>query len=135
MTKKNQKKAEPTAANAPTGKPAERKPSKKERKAAAEQKRKELKAKRQKFYGVAMVLALVAVIISFASGSMYGQAVYRWLQVGCYGLMAGCGLLIMQAGHYEETEKRQNRMNSMGIVFLMVALGMGLAEIVAMLRG
>ena len=82
-----------------------------------------------------MVLALVAVIISFASGSAYGQELYRWLQVGCYGLMGCCGVLIMGAARYEETEKRQSRMNSMGMVFLMVALGMGVAELVMMLRG
>lgn len=135
MTKKKQKKPVSAEHANPTEKPAERKPSKKERKAAAEQQKKELKSKRQKFYGAAMVLALIAVIISFASGSAYGQEIYRWLQVGCYVLMGCCGVLIMQAGRYEETEKRQNRMNSMGMVFLMVALGMGLAELVMMLRG
>ncbi len=135
MTKKKQKKPVSAEQVAPLEKPTERKPSKKERKAAAEQQKKELKAKRQKFYGAAMVLALVAVIISFASGSAYGQELYRWLQVGCYGLMGCCGVLIMGAARYEETEKRQSRMNSMGMVFLMVALGMGVAELVMMLRG
>ncbi len=131
MTKKKQKKP----VSAPLEKPAERKASKKERKAAVEQQKKAWKSKRQKFYGAAMVLALIAVIISFASGSAYGQEIYRWLQIGCYVLMGCCGVLIMRAGRYEETEKRQNRMNSMGMVFLMVAFGMGLAELVMMLRG
>lgn len=129
MTKQTQKKPVQTV------KPTERKPSKKERKAAEEQRKKELKAKRQRYYGAAMVLALVAVIISFASGSTYGQSLYRWLQVLCYGLMGCCGVLIMGAGRYEETEKRQTRMHSMGMVFLMIALGMGLAEVVMILRG
>lgn len=135
MTKQKQRKPAQAEHTGQTAKPAERKPSKKERKAAEEQKKKELKAKRQKYYGVAMVLALVAVIISFASGSTYGQPLYRWLQVLCYGLMGCCGGLIMGAGRYEETEKRQNRMHSMGMVFLMIALGMGLAELVMILRG
>lgn len=135
MTKKKPKKSMSVEQANSTEKLTGRKPSKKEQKAAAEQQKKELKSKRQKFYGAAMVLALIAVIISFASSSAYGKEIYRWLQVGCYALMGCCGVLIMQAGRYEETEKRQHRMNSMGMVFLMVALGMGIAELVMMLRG
>ena len=134
MTKKKQKKPVSAEHANQTEKLAERKPSKKE-KGCCRAAEKRIEIKRQKFYGAAMVLALIAVIISFASGSAYGQEIYRWLQVGCYVLMGCCGVLIMQAGRYEETEKRRNRMNSMGMVFLMVAFGMGLAELVMMLRG
>ena len=41
----------------------------------------------------------------------------------------------MSVKQANSTEKRQHRMKSMGMVFLMVALGMGIAELVMMLRG
>ena len=51
MAKKKQNK--PVNGTTTEKKPVERKPTKKEKKAAAEQRSRELKAKRQKFYAVA----------------------------------------------------------------------------------
>lgn len=133
MTKKKQNKARTTVET--EKKPAERKPTKKEKKAAAMQRSKELLAKRQKFYALALVFAVLAVIISFASSSTYGQAIYDWIQIGCYGLMGLCGVVILYASRYEETEKKQRSRNTMGMVFIMVAAGIMLAEIVKMVTG
>ena len=133
MAKKKQNK--PVNGTTTEKKPVERKPTKKEKKAAAEQRSRELKAKRQKFYAVALVFAVLAVVISFASSSTYGQAIYSWTQIGCYGLMGLCGVVVLYASRYEETEKKQRSRNTMGMVFIMVALGIILAEIVKMVTG
>lgn len=133
MAKKKQNK--PVNGTTTEKKTVERKPTKKEKKAAAEQRSRELKAKRQKFYAVALVFAVLAVVISFASSSTYGQAIYSWIQIGCYGLMGLCGVVVLYASRYEETEKKQRSRNSMGMVFIMVALGIILAEIVKMVTG
>ena len=133
MAKKKQNK--PVNGTTTEKKPVERKPTKKEKKAAAEQRSRELKAKRQKFYAVALVFAVLAVVISFASSSTYGQAIYSWIQIGCYGLMGLCGVVVLYASRYEETEKKQRSRNTMGMEFIMVALGIILAEIVKMVTG
>ena len=133
MAKKKQNK--PVNGTTTEKKPVERKPTKKEKKAAAEQRSRELKAKRQKFYAVALVFAVLAVVISFASSSTYGQAIYSWIQIGCSGLMGLCGVVVLYASRYEETEKKQRSRNTMGMVFIMVALGIILAEIVKMVTG
>ena len=133
MAKKKQNK--PVNGTTTEKKPVERKPTKKEKKAAAEQRSRELKAKRQKFYAVALVFAVLAVVISCASSSTYGQAIYSWIQIGCYGLMGLCGVVVLSASRYEETEKKQRSRNTMGMVFIMVALGIILAEIVKMVTG
>ena len=49
--------------------------------------------------------------------------------------MGLCGVVVLYASRYEETEKKQRSRNTMGMVFIMVALGIILAEIVKMVTG
>ncbi len=137
MSKKKNRKPNKPASAAETAAAPKKTASqlKKEQKAEAARQEKERHKKRQRYYGFAAVIALIAVVISFASGSTYGQPVYGWLQVLCYVLMGSCGVIMMRASKYEELEKKQSRMHTMGIVFLMVGLGMALSQIVIILRG
>lgn len=108
---------------------------KKEQKAEAARLAQERHKQRQMRYGLAVVLAFIAVVISFSSGKFAGQSIYGWLQVLCYVLMAACGLLMMGASRFEEPEAKQKRMHMIGIAFLMVAIGAGLSQVVMILRG
>lgn len=131
--KKKQKTNRSTEVNAATKKTASQ--VKKEKKAEAARLDQERYKKRQRYYGVAAVVAFIAVIISFASSSVVGKPAYGWLQVLCYTLMGSCGAIMMRASRYEYLEKKQSRMHIMGIVFLMVGLGMALSQVVIILRG
>ena len=82
-----------------------------------------------------MVVAFLAVVLSFWSGSFYGQPIYAWLQVLCYVLMGSCGAIMMVGSRWEELEKKKQRMRTTGMVFMMVALGMCLAQLVQIWRG
>lgn len=93
------------------------------------QQKKQLQAKRQRYYGVAIVVILLALVISFASGPLYGQPLYHWLQIACYGFMAVCGFVTMLASRYEETDKKRLRMQSIGMIFMAIALGMVLLQL------
>lgn len=64
---------------------------KKEKKAEAERIKKENLTKRKRCYAASVVVAFLAVALSFWSGSFYGQPIYAWLQVLCYVLMGSCG--------------------------------------------
>ena len=132
MAKKKQNK--PVAAAGPAGqKAAERTPTKKEKKAIAEQRSKELKAKRKKVSLAALLAAGAAVIINFATNSYYGQPIYEWIQIGCFLLMGISGGIFMYGARYEESEQQQRSKRSLGLVFIAVALGVILIETVQML--
>lgn len=108
---------------------------KKEKKAEAERIKKENDKKRKWSYGIAMVIAFAALVLSFWSGSRYGQPIYAWLQVLCYVLMGSCGVIMAVGSRWEELEKKKQRMHTTGMVFMMVALGMSLAQLVQIWRG
>lgn len=132
MTKKKQKHPQQTvpAEENGTTKAAERKPNKKERKAAEAKRQKELQAIRKKYNIVILIAALLAVIVSFSSSSLYGQDLYNWIQIGCYLLMGFCGGLMMYVSRYEDTDKRKSSKYTMGLVFVVIALGMILSDLV-----
>ncbi len=108
---------------------------KKEKKAEAERIKKENQTKRKRCYAASVVVAFLAVVLSFWSGSFYGQPIYAWLQVLCYVLMGSCGAIMMVGSRWEELEKKKQRMRTTGIVFIMMALGMCLAQLVQIWRG
>ena len=108
---------------------------KKEKKAEAERIKKENQTKRKRCYAASVVVAFLAVVLSFWSGSFYGQPIYAWLQVLCYVLMGSCGAIMMVGSRWEELEKKKQRMHTTGIVFVMMALGMCLAQLVQIWRG
>ncbi len=108
---------------------------KKEKKAEAERIKKENQTKRKRCYAASVVVAFLAVVLSFWSGSFYGQPIYAWLQVLCYVLMGSCGAIMMVGSRWEELEKKKQRMRTTGIVFVMMALGMCLAQLVQIWRG
>ncbi len=108
---------------------------KKEKKAEAERIKKENQTKRKRCYAASVVVAFLAVVLSFWSGSFYGQPIYAWLQVLCYVLMGSCGAIMMVGSRWEELEKKKQRMRTTGMVFMMVALGMCLAQLVQIWRG
>lgn len=107
---------------------------KKRKKEEALQQKKQLQTKRQRYYGLAVVVVVLALIISFASSSVYGQPLYAWLQIVCYGFMGICGLLTILASRCEETDKKRLRMQAIGLVFLMIAAGMIVAQLVTVLK-
>ena len=108
---------------------------KKEKKAEAERIKKENLTKRKRCYAASVVVAFLAVVLSFWPGSFYGQPIYAWLQVLCYVLMGSCGAIMMVGSRWEELEKKKQRMHTTGIVFVMMALGMCLAQLVQIWRG
>ena len=108
---------------------------KKEKKAEAERIKKENQIKRKRCYAASVVVAFLAVALSFWSCSFYGQPIYAWLQVLCYVLMGSCGAIMMVGSRWEELEKKKQRMHTTGIVFVMMALGMCLAQLVQIWRG
>ena len=81
---------------------------KKEKKAEAERIKKENQTKRKRCYAASVVVAFLAVALSFWSGSFYGQPIYAWLQVLCYVLMGSCGAIMMVGSRWEELEKRNS---------------------------
>lgn len=49
--------------------------------------------------------------------------------------MGSCGAIMMVGSRWEELEKKKQRMRTTGMVFMMVALGMCLAQLVQIWRG
>ena len=133
MAKKKNHKPAAAAADQAEKQTAERKPNKKERRAMAEQRSKELKAKRKKVSLAALLVAGAAVVINFATNSYYGQPIYEWIQIGCFLLMGISGGIFMYGARYEESEQQQRSKRSLGLVFIAVALGVILIETVQML--
>lgn len=107
--------------------------SKKEKKAIAEQRSKELNQKKMRFYGVGFVFSLVAVAISFLSNAEAGTTMWSYTQIGCYGLMGVAGFFLKYGAKYEENTKRQKTMDMIGLIFIVLCFGMIMAEAVALL--
>lgn len=105
----------------------QKKQNKRERKAARAQaeKDREFRMKRRKqFYSIGIGLAAVALLLSLFSGALYGKTIYVWIQILVYAMMAVCGFLTLAASFFEETQKRSGWMQTLGVVFILVALGM-----------
>ena len=117
----------------PTANAVEKRQNKKERRAAKEQKQEEYTKTRKSMYNLALMIVATAIFISFWGANFRGGLYYGWIQALCYGMMGLSGLCIMNGSRYELVEKKQRSMGTMGVVFLMIALGMGLGEITKML--
>lgn len=91
---------------------------------------KQLQTKRQRYYGFAIAVILLALVISFVSSTVYGQPVYDWLQIACYGLMAVCGIVTILATRCEQLDKKRKRMLVIGVIFVLIAVAMGLQHLV-----
>ena len=109
-----------------------KKMSKKEKRAIAEQRTKELNQHKTRNYGVGFAFSLVAVAISFLYKPEAGTALWSYTQIGCYSLMAVAGFFLKNGAKYEENVKRAKTMDMIGLVFIVMCLGMIMAEVVAL---
>ena len=109
-----------------------KKMSKKEKKALAEQRSKEMNQKKTRNYGIGFVLSLIAVAISFLYKPEAGTDLWSYTQMGCYVIMGAAGLFLKNGAKYEENVKRAKNMDMIGLVFVVVCIGMIMAEAVAM---
>lgn len=107
--------------------------TKKEKKAIAEQRSKELYQKKMRNYGVGFVFSLIAVAVSFLSKAETGTMVWSYTQIGCYVLMGIAGIFLKNGSKYEENAKRAKTMDMIGLAFIAICIGMIVAEIVAMM--
>lgn len=116
----------------PTANAVEKRQNKKERRAAEEHKQTEYAKIRKSMYNLALMIVACAIFISFWGANFRGGIYYGWIQAGCYAMMGLSGICIMNGSRYEFGDKKQRSMSTMGMVFLMIALGMGLGEIAKM---
>lgn len=130
MSKKQATVAEQEAMGKSTPK---KKLSKKEKKAIAEQRSKELYQKKMRNYGVGFVFSLIAVAVSFLSKAETGTTLWSYTQIGCYILMGIAGIFLKNGSKYEENAKRAKTMDMIGLAFIAICIGMIIAEIVAMM--
>lgn len=129
MSKK--KTAEPQQETA-VKKTSNKKLSKKEKRAIAEQRSKELNQKKTRNYGIGFVFSLIAVAISFLFKQEVGTAMWSYTQMGCYVLMGIAGFFLKNGAKYEENAKRAKNMDMIGLIFIVLCFGMVMAEAVAM---
>jgi cation transport ATPase len=130
MSKKNNNTAEvqeSVAKNTP-----KKKMTKKEKRAIAEQRTKELNQKKTRNYGIGFVFSLVAVAISFLYKPEVGTALWSYTQMGCYAIMGVAGFFLKNGAKYEENVKRAKTMDMIGLIFIVMCLGMIMAEAVAL---
>ena len=109
-----------------------KKMSKKEKRAIAEQRTKELNQKKTRNYGIGFAFSLVAVAISFLYKPEVGTAMWSYTQMGCYAIMGVAGCFLKNGAKYEENVKRAKTMDMIGLIFIVMCLGMIMAEAVAL---
>ena len=109
-----------------------KKMSKKEKRAIAEQRTKELNQKKTRKYGIGFAFSLVAVAISFLYKPEVGTAMWSYTQMGCYAIMGVAGFFLKNGAKYEENVKRAKTMDMIGLIFIVMCLGMIMAEAVAL---
>ena len=109
-----------------------KKMTKKEKRAIAEQRTKELNQKKTRNYGIGFVFSLVAVAISFLYKPEVGTALWSYTQMGCYAIMGVAGFFLKNGAKYEENVKRAKTMDMIGLIFIVMCLGMIMAEAVAL---
>ena len=109
-----------------------KKMTKKEKRAIAEQRTKELNQKKTRNYGIGFVFSLVAVAISFLYKPEVGTAMWSYTQMGCYAIMGVAGFFLKNGAKYEENVKRAKTMDMIGLIFIVMCLGMIMAEAVAL---
>lgn len=134
MTKRKRKKSlSVSESDQRTSHVAERKPNRKERLAMEAARNEEFARKRRWIYGMAVVIAGLTVLISFSCNSYYGQSIYDIAQLLCFVLMGISGVLFVFGSRYEVNPKQQRSKRSMGLIFVAVALGVLLMEIIQIL--
>jgi hypothetical protein len=106
--------------------------TKKEKRAIAEQRTKELNQKKTRNYGIGFAFSLVAVAISFLYKPEVGTAMWSYTQMGCYAIMGVAGFFLKNGAKYEENVKRAKTMDMIGLIFIVMCLGMIMAEAVAL---
>ncbi len=111
----------------------ERKPNRKERLAAEAAYNEEMAKKRKPFYSGALVIAALAVFISFWSNQYIGQANYTLIQVGCFALMGVSGGCFVLGSRFEVEEKQQKSKRNLGVMFIAIAAVVMVIEVVKML--
>ena len=110
----------------------QKKQQKKERKAAkaqAEQDRQFRMKRRKQFYSVGIGIAAFALLLSLFSGALYGKTIYAWIQIFIYVLMGVCGFLTLAASFFEETQKRTGWMQTLGVIFILISIGMIISQV------
>ncbi len=113
--------------------PRPTKKEKKEKKAQEEARKKEMAKKRFRYTALALALAGGAVAVNFGFNSHYGTVFYEWIQIGCFLMMGMAGGIMMLGAKYEETEKQQRSKRTTGLVFVVIALGVIMSELVQLL--
>ena len=113
--------------------PRATKKEKKEKKAQEATRRKEMAQKRFRYTVAALVLAGAAVAVNFGFNSHYGTTFYEWIQVGCFLMMGMAGGIMMLGAKYEESEKQQRSKRTTGLVFVVIALGVIMTELIQIL--
>ena len=113
-------------------KPA-KKMSKKEKKELAQQHAKEMNQKKMRNYAFGFVVSLIAVAVSFLSGAEVGTATWSYTQIGCYLLMGFAGIFLKRGAKYELNQKRAKNMDIVGLIFIVICLGMVMAETIALI--
>ena len=91
-----------------------KKMSKKEKKALAEQRSKEMNQKKTRNYGIGFVLSLIAVAISFLYKPETGTDLWSYTQMGCYAIMGAAGLFLKNGAKYEEKRLGKNHHHRLG---------------------
>ena len=112
---------------------AEKRKEKKEKRAQNEAMRKEHAKKRLQYTAAALAMAGGAVFINFFFNDMYGTTTYEWIQIGCFVMMGLAGAIMMAGAKFEETEKQKLTKRNTGLVFIVIALGVTMMELVQML--
>ena len=119
----------------PEQKKIQPRPTKKEKKAkkAMEEARRAERRKKLKWYTIgALGTAGLAVFINFYFNSLYGTELYEWIEIGCFLLMGLAGGLMIMCSRYEETERQIVGKRNMGLIFIAIALGVVMMELVQM---
>ena len=112
---------------------AAKRKEKKEKRAQEEAMRKEHAKKRLQYTAAALAMAGGAVFINFFFNDMYGTTTYEWIQIGCFVMMGFAGAIMMAGAKFEESEKQKLTKRNIGLVFIVIALGVTMMELVQML--
>ena len=112
---------------------AAKRKEKKVKQAQNEAMRKEHARKRLQYTAAALAMAGGAVFINFFFNDMYGTTTYEWIQIGCFVMMGLAGAIMMAGAKFEESEKQKLTKRNTGLVFIVIALGVTMMELVQML--
>lgn len=91
--------------------------------------RAEMQQKKKKFTKAAFALIIVGIIFIVVSGAFYSSApnLYQLLQTMCYFLICLGGITFAYCSKYEEDKQKKSSVQTIGLIFIIVAGGRLLA--------